>query len=314
VEALVSSDRATAVIGPLSGAAAEAAAKKAEELKIPIMVMSVKEDISAIGDFVFREFAGNKIEPFVLVAVAEARGASRFGVLFPDNGYGRAVRAMFAAAVKAKDLSLVTEVSYAPESVSFKEQAERLAQENIDALLIPDQASKIALIAPALAAAGMWSAPIGEPYLGTGKAVQLIIPSVGFSDDLIRRAGRYLEGALFSVFFAPEVIPASKDFATRYQLEYGTRPSIVSAYAHDAALIIGRAVEDDIKSRGDLRRWLIESASLAAASIPTAAPFSGFTANGAPKALPYILSLRNSKVTVVDTSDLPVGGDIIPSD
>ncbi len=129
---------------------------------------------------------------------------------------------------------------------------------------------------------------------------------MGFSEDLIRRAGRYLEGALFSVFFAPEVIADSNDFASRYYLEYGTRPSIVSAYAYDAALIIGRALEDDIRSRGDLRRWLIETASSVAPSLKTATPFSGFTANGAPKALPYILSLRNSKATVVDMTSIKI--------
>ncbi len=306
VEQLVKQDRVSAIIGPLEIAAADAAAKRAQELKVPIIVMSVKEETPLLGDYVFREFSGNRAEPATLVGVTKFRGARRAGVLFPETGYGRTMRAIFAGYIKESGMDLVSEISYPENTVSFKDQAERIAKSAIDILFIPDQASRIALAAPALAAAGLWSTSLGQPASGPGKPVQLIIPSVGYSDDLIRRAGRYLDGALFTVFFAPDVHPFSQAFAARYHAEYGSKPSTVSAYARDAALIVGQAIKEGVSGRSGLQQWLLKNAASAAASLSTATPFAGFTQSGTPRATPYVIEISESAPKVVDITGIPI--------
>lgn len=313
VEDLIVNDRVAAIVGPLDSQAAEAAAQKAQSLGVPILLLSPREDTTAVGDFVFREFAGNRIEPEILVAIAKARGLKRCAVLFPDTGYGRGMRALFVAALKSAGMTLVGEAMYGAEAVSFKEQAEALAKTAPDLLFLPDQASKIALIAPALAAAGLQSVAEGEQAAESGLPIQLLIPSVGFADDLFRRAGRYLNGALFSVFFSPDLQPTNNRFAAEFYLEYGTRPNLVAAYGYDAVLIVGKGLHSGVENRKDLRRWLIDSAASAAPALGTAAPFSGFTANGAPTALPHILELINGNLNILDPNEIQaVAGPVQP--
>lgn len=306
VESLVARDRVSAIIGPLNAAAAKAAARKAEELGVPMLAMSVQEDVASVGDFVFREFAANKIEPVALIDICRSRGARRFGILFPESGYGRAMRAMYVSALQNAGLSPAAEASYPQDAVNFKEQAEALSRENLDVLFIAGHSSRIPLIVPALAAAGLTSAPYGrEPVESGRRPIQLIVPSVGFSEDLLRRAGRYLDGALFCVFFAPETGHAAQAFASKYHLKFGTRPTVIAAYGRDAVLIAARALKDGSQSRRELRQWLVGRAAAVAPSIGTATPFNGFTPNGAPKAVPYILEVVDGELSILDETRPP---------
>ena len=86
VEDLVSVHRVIAIVGPIEGEAARAAARRAQELGVPIITLVPDAQIVGAGEMVFRLFASPREEASALVLAARARGASRFAVLRPSHG------------------------------------------------------------------------------------------------------------------------------------------------------------------------------------------------------------------------------------
>jgi branched-chain amino acid transport system substrate-binding protein len=84
----------TAIIGPIGGA--EAAARRAQENRIPIITLTQKSDIVDIGDFVFRNFLTPGLQARALAEHAVAvMGLRRIAVLYPDEPYGRRFMLLF---------------------------------------------------------------------------------------------------------------------------------------------------------------------------------------------------------------------------
>ncbi len=299
VDQLVLEDRAAAVIGPVDAAVSEAAARRAEDLGVPILCLSVRPGVAELGEYVFRNFASNRAEVRSLVDEARRRGGERFAVLHPTDGYGEAMRRELAEELRGSGEEPVVEVAYDPELTDFSEIARRLAEEDFDVLFAPDRAQRIALLAPALAAAGIWPTAPGEEPGGPERAVQLLVPSVGFSADLRRRAGRYLEGALFATYFHERAGEGSESFAFRYRDEYGREPTHFSAFGHDAVRLVAAAIGSGMSTRYAIRGWLDDAQAEAGRMFSLAAPFSGFDQDGGSEAGAWLLTLVGGDVEVL---------------
>src|SRR5690606_5060117 len=178
VEDLVSVHRVIAIVGPLEGDTAEAAARRAQELGVPLLTLVPDPRVVEAGEMVFRLFASPQDEATALVLAARARGARRFAVLRPSHRYGERMSAAFAEAVRAAGGELVHSATYDASATSFGDVVRRLSAARFDALFVPDSAAKLALIAPALAAGGLWSTPAGASPPRGGRAISLLAPSV----------------------------------------------------------------------------------------------------------------------------------------
>ncbi len=299
VEELVFREHVSAIIGPIDSASAKAAAARAEELGVPMLALSVREGLVDGRPFVFREFATNRGEVRELVDAAKRMGSKSFGVLYPDSGYGRTMGRLMSEELAREGLTLAAEIKYSPKKTAFKETIEELAGFEFDALFIPDSAARIALIAPALAAAGLWSVPAGEEPSATGRAIQLLMPSTGYAPDLLRRAGRYLDGALFVRFLDPEASHGGADFIERYRSEYMAQPSYLAGFGHDATILVAAAIRSGATTREGIRQWFVESANTNLDAIPFATPFAGFSADGEPLARPWILRVNGNRLEVL---------------
>jgi branched-chain amino acid transport system substrate-binding protein len=164
--------------------------------------------------------------------------------------------ALFSQAATDAGTQLVVTQAYPPDATAFGREIATLAKSKFDALFIPDASPRIALLAPALAAAGLWSTPLGQTAPGHGREVQLLIPSVGFSADLAEQSGRYLQGAAFSTPFAENGSdPAAQAFADRYQAQFGSAPNTLAAVAHDAYKLVDAAS----KNANTTREQVIQS-------------------------------------------------------
>ncbi|MCP4604058.1 MAG: ABC transporter substrate-binding protein [Proteobacteria bacterium] len=299
VDELVLAEHVTAIVGPLDGNAALAAAERAEELEVPMLTLSIREDLPEGRRFVFREFATNRSEVKALVDAARRAGHRRFAVFYPDNGYGRTMRGLMADELSSLGLILADEVKYAPRDTAFVDKANELAAAEFDALFIPTSAAHIALLAPALAAAGLWSTGEGEEPAGPGRAVQLLVPSIGRAPDLIRRAGRYLEGALFTSFLEGEASLGGAGFVEEFYVEYKTKPSYLAGFGHDAVVLVAGAIRSGARNREGIRRWLSESDKVDPNTLPLATPFTGFSDSGGPRALPWVVQLTENQFKVL---------------
>lgn len=257
VEDLVSEHRAIAIVGPLEGAAARAAAQRAQDLGVPLLALVPDPTVVADRPLVFRLFPAPDEEARALVAAARARGASRFAVLAPEHAYGRAMTEAYARAVTAAGGELVARETYPAGATAFGEAIGRLERARFDALLVPDASRQVLLIAPALAAAGIWSTRAGTPAPRGGRAITLLAPSVAVDARLTASASRYLQGALFAApFHAPTAAGPGASFADRFRDRFGSAPDTFAAYGYDAFRLVRGAVEAGETTRGGVARWL----------------------------------------------------------
>lgn len=288
VEELVSSHRAIAIIGPLESRAAQAAAQRAQQLGIPLIALAPAEDVTSAGPMAFRLFPSTEGELRELVRAARARGARRFAILHPDLPHGAAIRTAMARLVPEEGGELAASASYAAGATSFGPEVQAIAASGADAILIADSGRQLALIAPALAAGGLWSAAPAAAAPARGRRVTVIVPSFGFDARLARSASRYLQGALFSApFHAATSHGEGRRFTDGYMARYASEPEMFAAYAYDAFWIVRRAVQGGATTRNDLARALSEEHE-----TPTAGASTGLGSSRSARRATRLLELR----------------------
>lgn len=270
INELVSQHRVIAIIGPLDVSVAKVAGVRAQELGVPLLALTAGGEPNEIGDMVFRYFPTPQAEAQALAHAAKARGAKSYAALYPDTAYGKAMLEAFGKAAVAAGLTQGPMQSYAAGATSFGTEAAALEKESFDALFVPDSAQQLALIAPALAAAGLWSS-VGPPHEGLTareariaakrgvestkppRAIVLVAPSVAFDVSLPKLAGRYLQGAMFSVpFDAQSDAGPAPQFVQKFQEAFGSAPDMFAAFAHDAYRLVRGTIDSGATTRSAL--------------------------------------------------------------
>jgi ABC-type branched-subunit amino acid transport system substrate-binding protein len=251
--------RVAAIIGPMITAAQ--AAEEAQRQRIPIVTFTQREEIPAIGEFVFRHFitAQNQTEALVRWAI-ERRGITRLAVLYPSDKYGRTFLASFAERTEAHGARMVGAVAYDPAGTDFAGPIRELSRlGGFEALFIPDEAAKAALVIPQLAFHGLTDFVL----MGT---------NLWQSPRLIEMADTFVEGAVFpSGFCEADPDPSVAEFIAAFRDAYGQDPAFIEAVAYDTAMILF-----EILSRPEIRsRTLIRSAL--AAGTPHSTGLTGET-------------------------------------
>jgi ABC-type branched-subunit amino acid transport system substrate-binding protein len=235
----------------------DAAAARAEELGLPLVSLNPRADERpTAGRHVFHAMHSAEQRARILARRAKAAGLDRFAILAPDSGYGKAVAGAFAEQVGAQGGTVVVRVDYARDAKSFAKEVKKL-DGKWQAVFVPEQADRLELIAPALAAAGLVPRPPGGKVgKKQGRAIVLLSTAEGMGADYVRDAGRHSVGALLAPGFYPDAgDPTIGAFVERYQAAHGRLPEVVDAYAHDAALAIAVAAGREA-SRSAVTRYL----------------------------------------------------------
>lgn len=252
-EDLVIVHRAIAVIGPMSGDAARSVAKRAKQLSVPLITLSPDASLTREASSVFRLLTEPSEEATALVKRAVKAGAPRLALLYPETPFGERMRGAFEAAAREQGAQLIGAVSYPPTTTNFVREADAARALEPDALVLADAAAHVSLLAPALAAKGLWSVTRGAKP-PEGRAALYLVPSIGFDPALLHSSRRYLQGALFAVSFDPQRAPA---FSSAYREHYQAEPNLFSATANDAFQLLKAAVYGGAKTRRDLGAALI---------------------------------------------------------
>jgi ABC-type branched-subunit amino acid transport system substrate-binding protein len=115
----------SAIIGPIISA--EPAAMEAQSRGIPIVLFTQKDDVTRIGDFVFRNFITPRmqIEPLVAYTLKEM-GFKRFAILYPDENYGKTYMNLFWDEVLHLGGAVVGAESYDPTDTDFAKPIKKL--------------------------------------------------------------------------------------------------------------------------------------------------------------------------------------------
>ncbi len=118
-------ENVAAIIGPFI--TAESAATAAQNKGIPIIALTQKDNITRIGDYVFRNFftPGKQVETLVSFVV-DALGVKKFAILYPDEKYGTTFMNLFWDQVIAHGGSVVGVESYNPTHTDFADPIKKL--------------------------------------------------------------------------------------------------------------------------------------------------------------------------------------------
>ena len=282
VRDLVLTHRVAAIIGPLNRVAAEAAAKEAEKLWVPIITLSQKEGVNEIGGYVFRYFLSNEQQARALVEYAVlGLGYRRFAILYPNDNYGTRLVQLFWDQVDRLGGEIRGVEAYEPSQTDFADQIRKLvglyyprpeseipAQSregsanaegsteplkeellpivDFDAIFIPDGYNQVGLIAPQLA----YHDVTGIRLLGT---------NLWNSPKLVEMAAPYLQDSVFvDGFFTESNLPLTSQFVARYQESFGDKPGYLEAQAYDTMRLLVYGIhQPGVTSRPLLRNALL---------------------------------------------------------
>jgi branched-chain amino acid transport system substrate-binding protein len=230
VEDLVKNHQVSVIIGPMLSTCALAAAKKAQELGVPIIVMSQQPQVTLVGKNVFRHFLSGHVVVKALLDYAMGRlRMTRFAILYPNNAYGQNMMKVFWEEVKRRGGQVRGAEKYDVNQSDFGNVIRRLKSgggTDFQALFIPDILGRVALIAPQLTYYGVDNVRI----MGTNLLV---------TPDVSTRAGRSLENTIIVGGFNPKSEdPAIKSFAEQYERSFGRAPGVLEAYGYDTARIV----------------------------------------------------------------------------
>ena len=191
---------------------------------------------------------------------ALALGARRFVILGPETPASKRLANAFQAAVIAGGGTLAARLTYAVSATSFTAQVSELQRLPFDALFVPDEASRLELIAPALAVANIWPrqprALAGSANRSPGgrREILLLSTALSLSERLLRNAERYVQGAMLCPGYYPSEDARSGNFVARFREVYGTSPTAADAYGYDGLSILRGVVERGARSRADALR------------------------------------------------------------
>ena len=298
-------EEAVAILGPIT--TPEAGAEKAQELGIPVIVLSQKPGIADMGDHVFRNF----ITPAMQVkAIAEyvfnELELNRFAILYPDEKYGETFMNLFWDEVLRYGGTITGVEPYNNTHTDFSGPIKKLiglyyhipdairtpverahhpygekpeAIVDFDAIFIPDASDKAGLIVPQLTYHDITN-------------VRLIGTNLWHSDTMLRMAHKDAQGAIIPEgFFQNSTHPKVRTFVQRFNDRYGETPGYIEAIAFDTAgILFAVAEKPNAYVREGVRRALLNLNHFDGVTGDTS-----FKENGEADKACYILQIKGDR-------------------
>ncbi len=268
VEELVNKEKAIAIIGPLLSADVERAAKKAQQLKVPLLTFSQKEFPSGRGDFIFQ----NSLTPLEQIQVLtdyaiKELNLHTFAVFYPNSPYGLYFKNIFNQEVVRKGGKMSGTVVYQEDQTDFTQEIkgffkiettqkydsrkkgdeEFKAAVPIEALFIPDAHDRVGSILSQIA------------YYDV-KGLVLLGNSAWNGPGLSSIGGKGAEGSIFvDAFFKKDPSPSVARFVEEFRKTYQRDPETLEALSYDGAkllkeILASKSVSSPLQLQEELRQ------------------------------------------------------------
>ena len=257
VEELVVKERAIAIIGPLLSITVDQAARKAQQLKVPLLTLSQKEPAIGRSEFIFQNSLTPtaQVQTLVLFAI-KTMELRTFAVFYPSSPYGLHFKGLFTQEVARMGGRMMGAVAYQEDQTDFSQEIkgffrikgiqdydsrkkkieEFKAGFSVDGIFIPDTHDRVGLILSQMAYYDI-TQPI---FLGT---------NAWNSPDLIRIAGTSVEGALFvDTFLKGNASPPVSHFVEDFKKAYQREPETLEAISYDGAKLLGEVLRSKMPS------------------------------------------------------------------
>lgn len=223
VRELAANPKVLAIIGPLSKKTSVPAASEAQAIGIPIITMTTQEGICDTGDMVFRNSMTFSLQVKALIRYAHnQKGCRHFAILYPNTKLGEFYTKLFSQFIDPYKNDITASVSYDVDITDFRNQIRQIrAHGQFDALFIPDEADRIAMIAPQLVYFGVK----GKVLLGTPSWNQNILAkkAKGYLDDTV----------IVDAFHVGSSKPTVRAFVEQYKEDFKENPTQLSGFGYD---------------------------------------------------------------------------------
>jgi len=277
---LVETERVIAIIGPLARKTSEAAAEEAERLRVPLISLSLTENIPELGEFIFRNNQSWKqeIQELLEYATSELQ-ACRFLILYAKTREGRQKMRLFWDAVVLKGCKVVAvegfkdegQKSLVNEFDTFTGKTRRLGTE--DKIILKELKEKevpihnFDAVFVAVGSGGVKNLSLIFPYSEVYKMRKTtFLGDSGWNDSALPYALglRGVKNPVFvDSFFQQSKTPAMQQLLRlherilyRHQNYIG--PTAYTAFAYDTLIILMQLLEDERnQSHRDLRDALL---------------------------------------------------------
>ena len=302
---LANAENVIAIIAVTGTTEAIEAAREADKWKVPLILITPKEGVTSIGEYIFQNFLTptQQIRALVKYAFGDLNCAI-FSVLYPQDDYGEEMVKIFREEVMRIGGKIEKAISYSRNQTDFKEEINKLAGVIVNApqkkrddqtenkttisvdfevLFIPDSYSRVKLITSQL-----------DFY--DVKGFKLLGTSLWHSPDLLKNGAEYLEEAVFAdSFFTNSFYLETTNFVDVYYTKYSREPNNIEALAYDTAgIIIGVLDNTEIKTRDQFATALkkVENYKGATGNI-------SFDSDRVAQKTPFILKVKNGKLEQV---------------
>ena len=239
MEKLATRDGVAGVVGAYTSAVTSAVARKAEQLKVPLVnPVASKEEITRQGyKYVFRVSATTTDYASILLDMALSLGKPKtLAILNENTDFGTSGAKSARSYAEKKGLKVVFEEAYSKGSPDYRSTLVKLKGTN------PDLVFMVSYVADAILLMRQ-SREIGlspQAFLGAG---------AGFSTVPFANERDISRGVFASSQWTPQVNwPGAKEFNDRYQKQFGKPPTYHAATAYAAMMILG---EEAAKAGGD---------------------------------------------------------------
>jgi branched-chain amino acid transport system substrate-binding protein len=248
VTRLVKRDGVVAVLGEVASSLSLAGAPICNDNKVPMITpSSTNPRVTKVGDYIFRVCFLDDFQGWAGAKFArETLKANRVAILQDQSqAYSVGLADYFEKHFKAMGGQITTRQSYNGGEQDFTARLTAIRATNPDMIYVPGyytDASNIAIQARKL-----------------GIKVPLMGGDGWDSSKLTEIGGQAVEGSYFTNHAAPDE-PAMKEFAQKYQDEYGAQPDALAALAYDAAGVLFDAMKRAKTIDGpSIRQALIET-------------------------------------------------------
>jgi branched-chain amino acid transport system substrate-binding protein len=275
VDELFTTQRVIALVGPVFNETTQVAAKKALQFRVPLITPGAPSlDFPSDNPYVMRTSLTNRLEAHRMAEYAVGNlGLRHIAILSPDDAAGRELADIFQQRVIELGGEVMTRVAYAPNQVDFTPSIRQLGGQTdaelragggspggtssvgvaearsssplpYEAIYLPRSFERLQYLAPAMAL-----------YNITG--ITLLGESGWNHPELVRRAGAFVEGAVFmDGFFAGSSDTSVQSFVQSYRTMFNAEPDLMAAQSYDAMLMLLRVLKQRAQTREEVREKL----------------------------------------------------------
>jgi ABC-type branched-subunit amino acid transport system substrate-binding protein len=304
VEELASNEKVVAIIGPLLAITTEKAARKAQQLKVPLLTLSQRELPPDKGDYVFQNSLSPTDQIQILVTyVLKEMWLRTFAIFYPNSPYGATFKNILTQEVTRGGGKVVGAVAYSEDQTDFSkeikgffkiktiqsEDSRKGAEEEfkaellVDVLFIPDTYDRAGIILSQMAYYNVG----GVTFLGT---------NAWNHPDLISTARKSAEGSIFvDAFFKGNTSPLVLRFVEGFRKAYQRDPETLDAMSYDGAkLIMDILLSKTISSPSEMKEELLRVQNFKGVS-----GLKGFAESGRAVRKLSLLKINKGKIELI---------------